>query len=65
MVKNLPASAGDTGSAPGLGRSPMLWENWAWASQLLSLYWAQALQQEKTPQEAEHRIWGAAQASCK
>jgi len=22
MVKNLPASAGDTGSIPGLGRSP-------------------------------------------
>ena len=22
MVKNLPASAGDTGSTPGLGRSP-------------------------------------------
>ena len=22
MVKNLPASAGDTGSVPGLGRSP-------------------------------------------
>ena len=25
VVKNLPASAGDTGLIPGLGRSPMPW----------------------------------------
>ena len=25
VVKNLPASAGDTGSIPGVGRSHMLW----------------------------------------
>ena len=61
MVKNLPANAGDTGSIPVLGRSYMLWCNWARAPQLLSLYskpwepqllkppWlrAHALQQEK------------------
>ena len=27
VVKNLPASAGDKGSIPGLGRSPLLWSN--------------------------------------
>ena len=27
VVKNLPVSAGDTGSIPGLGRSHMLWGN--------------------------------------
>ena len=27
VVKNLPASAGDTGSSPGLGRSHMLRSN--------------------------------------
>ena len=27
VVKNLPANAGDTGSIPDLGRSPMLWSN--------------------------------------
>ena len=37
MVKNLPASAGDTGSGPGPGRSHMPWSNWACAPQLLSL----------------------------
>jgi len=26
-VKNLPATAGDTGSTPGLGRFHMLWGN--------------------------------------
>ena len=66
MVKNPPANAGDTSSTPGPGRFPMPWGNWAWASQLLSLYWARALQQGKTWQgEAEHRNWRAAQASCK
>ena len=27
VLKNLPASAGDTGSIPGLGRSHMPWSN--------------------------------------
>ena len=27
VIKNLPASAGDTGSIPGLGRSHMLWSS--------------------------------------
>ena len=38
MVENLPANAGDTGSSPGLGRSHMLWSNWAREPQLLSLH---------------------------
>ncbi|KAJ8794078.1 hypothetical protein J1605_019070 [Eschrichtius robustus] len=37
VVENLPASAGDTGSSPGLGRSHMLRSNWAREPQLLSL----------------------------
>ena len=37
MVENLPASAGHTGSIPGLGRSHMPWSNWAREPQLLSL----------------------------
>ena len=37
MVENLPASAGDTGSCPGLGRSHMPRSNWAREPQLLSL----------------------------
>ena len=37
VVKNPPASAGHTGSIPGLGRSHMPWSNWARAPQLLSL----------------------------
>ena len=37
VVKNPPASAGDTGSIPGLGRSHMLRSNKACALQLLSL----------------------------
>ena len=37
MVKNLPASAGDMGSSPGLGRSHMPRSRWARAPQLLSL----------------------------
>ena len=37
VVENLPANAGDTGSSPGLGRSHMLWSNWAREPQLLSL----------------------------
>ena len=37
MVESLPASAGDTGSTPGLGRSHMLWSDWAREPQLLSL----------------------------
>ena len=37
MVENPPASAGDTGSSPGPGRSHMLWSNEARAPQLLSL----------------------------
>lgn len=28
VAKNLPASAGDTGLTPGLGRSRMLWGNY-------------------------------------
>ena len=27
VVKNLPANAGDTGSIPGPGKSPMPWSN--------------------------------------
>ena len=37
VVENLPASAGDTGSSPGLGRSHMPQSNWAREPQLLSL----------------------------
>ena len=36
VVKNLPASAGDTASSPGPGRSHMPWSNKAHAPQLLS-----------------------------
>ena len=28
VIKNLPATAGDTGSIPKPGRSHMLWSNW-------------------------------------
>ena len=38
VVKNLPASAGDTGSSPGPGGSHMPWSNKARAPQLLSLH---------------------------
>ena len=38
MVKNLPASAGDTGSSPSPGRSHMPRSNYARAPQLLSLH---------------------------
>ena len=37
VVESLPASAGDTGSSPGLGRSHMPRSNWACEPQLLSL----------------------------
>ena len=37
VVENLPASAGDTGSRPGLGGSRMPRSGWARESQLLSL----------------------------
>ena len=37
MVESLPASAGDTGSSPGLGRSHMPRSGWARGLQLLSL----------------------------
>ena len=37
VVENLPASAGDTDSSPGLGRSHMPRSNWAHEPQLLSL----------------------------
>ena len=37
MVEGLPASAGDTGSSPGLGGSHMPWSDWACEPQLLSL----------------------------
>ena len=36
VVENLPAKAGDTGSSPGLGGSPMPRSNWAREPQLLS-----------------------------
>ena len=36
MVKNSPASAGDTGSIPDLGKSHLLWSQLAPAPQLLS-----------------------------
>ena len=38
MVKNLPASAGDTGLSPGPGRSHMPQSSLARAPQLLSLH---------------------------
>ena len=38
VVENLPASAGDTGSSPGLGRSHMPRSNQACEPQLLSLH---------------------------
>ena len=37
VVESLPASAGDTGSSPGLGRSHKPQSNWAREPQLLSL----------------------------
>ena len=37
VVQNLPASAGDTSSSPGLGRSHMPQSNWAREPHLLSL----------------------------
>ena len=37
VVESLPASAGDTGSCPGLGRSHMPRSGWAREPQLLSL----------------------------
>ena len=37
VVGGLPASAGDTGSSPGLGGSHMPWSGWAREPQLLSL----------------------------
>ena len=37
MVESLPASAGDTGSSPGLGGSHMPQGSWAHEPQLLSL----------------------------
>ena len=37
MAQNLPFNAGDMGSVPDLGRSPMLWNSEAHVSQLLSL----------------------------
>ena len=37
MVEGLPASAGDTGSSPGLGGSHMPRSDWACEPQLLSL----------------------------
>ena len=36
MVESLPASAGDTGSSPGLGGSHMPRSNWAREPQLLT-----------------------------
>ena len=57
MVKNLTASAGDTGFIPGPGRSLMPRNNWLYAPQLLSpyildsvLHHKKPLQQEKPPQ---------------
>ena len=38
MVESLPASAGDAGSGPGLGRSHMPRSGWAREPQLLSLH---------------------------
>ena len=38
VVENPPASAGDTGSSPGLGRFHMPRSNWAREPQLLSLH---------------------------
>ena len=37
VVGSLPASAGDTGSGPGLGGSHMPWSGWAREPRLLSL----------------------------
>ena len=37
VVKNPPASAGDTGLIPGPGRSHVLWNIWAHVPQLLGL----------------------------
>ena len=48
-VKNLPATAGDTGSTPGLGRSHVPWSNGACVPQLLILCSrVPALQQDKS-----------------
>ena len=35
LVKNLPASSGDSGSIPGLGRCHLLWSSWTCGPQLL------------------------------
>ena len=69
VVKNPPASAGDTGSTPGPGRSRMLQSNyWAWGLQVRSpratateacAPAARALQREKPLQ------WEARSLQCK
>ena len=66
-VKNPPASAGDTGSIPGLMRSHMLWSNKARAPHLLSLC-ARAREPQllkpvcpraRPPQQEKSLQWGA------
>ena len=52
MVKNLPASAGDTGSTPDLGRPHMAGSTQACAPQLLSRCPGGGKSQELSPQAA-------------
>ncbi|KAJ8796507.1 hypothetical protein J1605_002104 [Eschrichtius robustus] len=58
----MPASAGDTGSSPGLGRSHMPRSNWAREPQLLSLrVWSLCSSEAATLRRSEIQItrhWG-------
>ena len=58
VVESLPASAGDTGSSPGLGRSHMPRSNEARAPQLLSLS-SRACE----PQLLSLRVWSLCSAT--
>ena len=67
VVKNPPASAGATGSIPDLGRSYMLWSNYACVPKLLqpTRSGASALQQKKHRSEKlEHHSQRVAPARC-
>jgi len=55
MIKNPPASAGDTGSIPDPGRCHMPWNNRAQTPQLLSLCTLEPVLGEATREAAETR----------
>ena len=55
MVENLPANAGDTGSSPGLGRSHMLWSNWAREPQITESVGLETVLCNKRGRDSERR----------